>query len=76
MGTHVLAGVGGHGRANALQRDGQELCRLAACSLCCYDVTAQTIDCTLQHNGTDGRDAALQTHGDAHAAQLDTVLSA
>ena len=76
MGTHVLAGVGGHGRANALQRDRQELCRLAACSLCCHDVTAQTIDCTLQHNGTDGRDAALQTHGDAHAAQLDTVLSA
>ena len=33
---YILAGVGGHGRANALQRDGQELCRLAACSLCCH----------------------------------------
>ena len=76
MCAHVLAGVGGHGRADALQRDAEELRRLAAGRLCCHDVAAQTIDGTLQHDAADGRDAALQAHGDAHAAELGAVRPA
>ena len=73
--AHVLAGVGGHGRADALQRDGEELRCLAAGCLRGHDVAAQTIDGTLQHDAADGRDAALQAHGDAHAAELERSAS-
>ncbi len=76
VGTHVLAGVGGHGRADALQRDGQELRRLAAGRLGGHDIAAQTVDGTLQHHAADGGDAALQTHGDTHTAQLGAVRTA
>ena len=73
MGTHVLAGVGGHGSADAFQGHAEELGGLAAGGLCGHDVAAQTVDGTLQHHAANGRDAALQAHGDAHAAQLCTV---
>ena len=73
FGAHILAGVGGHGGADALQRHAEELRRLAACSLRSHDVAAETIHSALQYHAADGRDAALQAHGDAHVAQLCAV---
>ena len=73
LGTHILARVGGHGSADAFQGHAEELGRLAAGGLCGHDVAAQTVHGTLQHHAANGRDAALQAHGDAHAAQLCTV---
>ena len=76
MGTQVLAGIGSHGRADALQRDRQELCGLAAGRLGGHNITAQTVDGTLQHHAANGRNAALQAHGDAHIAELEAVITA
>ena len=73
LGAHILAGVGGHGGADALQRHAEELRRLAAGGLRGHDVAAQTVHRALQHHAADGRDAALQAHGDAHAAKLCAV---
>ena len=44
VGTHVLlAGGGGHGGADALQRHAEELPPLAAGGLCSHDIAAQTV---------------------------------
>ena len=73
LGTHILARVGGHGGADALQRHAEELRRLAAGGLCGHDVAAQTVHGPLQHHAANGSDAALEPHGDAHAAELGAV---
>ena len=74
--AHILAGVGGHGGADALQRHAEELRSLAAGGLRRHDVAAQTIHRALQHHATDGGNAALQAHGDAHRAKFCTVRCA
>ena len=71
--AHILAGIGGHRCADTLQRHAQELRRLAAGGLRSHDVAAQTVHGTLQHHAANGRNAALQAHGNAHAAQLCAV---
>ena len=38
-----------------------------------HDVAAQTVHRTLQHHAANGRNAALQAHGNAHTAQLCAV---
>ena len=76
MSAHVLAGVGGHGGADALQRHREELGGLAACGLRGHDAAAQTVHRALQHDAADGGDAALQAHRDAHVAELEAVAGA
>ena len=74
--AHILAGVGGHGGADALQRHAEELRSLAAGGLRGYDIAAQTVHRALQHHAADGSNTALQTHGEAHGAKLCAVRSA
>ena len=70
-GTQVLARVGGHGRADALQRDGQQVHRLAGGGDGGDSRAAQHVDGPLHDNAADGRDAALQAHRHADAHQAD-----
>ena len=74
--AHILAGVGGHGGADALQRHAEELRSLAAGGLRRHDIAAQTVHRALQHHAANGGNAALQAHGEAHGAKLCAVRSA
>ena len=68
----VLPGVGRHSRADAFQRDGQQVLRFAGSGDGGHGGTAQHIDSPLHDNAADCRDAALQTHGNANAHQPHT----
>ena len=68
--AEVLAGVGGHGGADALEGDGQDLPGLAAGGHGGHRRAAQAVDGGLQHDGAHRRDAALQAHRQAHHAQV------
>ena len=74
--AHILAGVGRHGGADALQRHAEELRSLAAGGLRGHDVAAQTVHRALQHHAANGGNAALQAHGNAHSTKLCTVRCA
>ena len=69
--TQVLACVGRHGRADAFQRDGQQVHRFAGGGDSGDRRAAQYIDGPLHDNTADGCDAALQTHRHANAHQAD-----
>ena len=74
--TEVLPGVGCHGRADALHRNGQQTLGLACCGDGGNGGTAQHIDRPLHDDAANGRDAALQTHGYTDAQQTGAGLFA
>ena len=63
--------VGGHGGAEAFQRDAEQVAGLAGGGNGCHGGAAQHIDRPLHDDGADGSDAALQSHGQAHGQQAD-----
>ena len=64
-----MPGVGCHGRADALHRNGQQPLGLACCGDGGNGGAAQHIDRPLHDDAANGRDAALQPHGYTDAQQ-------
>ena len=67
--AEVLPGVGCHGRADALHRNGQQTLGLACCGDGGNGGAAQHIDRPLHDDAANGRDAALQAHRHTDAQQ-------
>ena len=72
--AEVLTRISRHGRADALQRDGQQVLGLAAGCDSGHRRAAQHIDGPLHDNAADGCDAALQAHRHTDAQQTHTGL--
>ena len=66
----VLAHIGGHGRAQSVEGTAGEVAHPVAGRHCRHRCAAQTVHCRLQDHAADGGDGVLQSHGNAHAAEI------
>ena len=75
-GADVLPAIGGHGHAQGVKDAGEQLVQLVGGGDGGHHHRAQAVDGSLQQNAANGRDGALQAHGDAHAQQAAGVILA
>ena len=64
--TVILAAVGGHGDAEALERTHEEHLDAHGRSKCRHTCRTQRIVCTLKHDTSDSRNGELQSHGNTN----------